>query len=95
MTEYGFKDSVEEVVFPIVDEEIIASDPIVDTLSFSNPTTEEAYKQGIRDALDWLTDPVNKDMSEESIERPYYFVYEDEIDSFAKEKGIECKTKLK
>jgi hypothetical protein len=99
MTEYGFKNSVEEVVFAndkgeVIDEGIIESDPIVDTLSFSNPTIEEAYKQGIRDALDWLTDPANKDMySDGSVERPYYFVYEDEIDNFAKTKGIKCKTK--
>ena len=99
MAEYGFKHSVEEIVFTndkggIVDGGIIASDPIVDPLSFSNPTIEEAYKQGIRDALDWLTEPTNQDTySDEYGERIYYFVYEDEIDQFAREKGIRCKTK--
>ena len=77
-----------------IDKLTINETPIITANVFTDLNLEEAYKQGIRDTLNWLTDPANKDVySDESIERPYYFVYEDEIDNFVKEKGIECKTK--
>ena len=97
MEGYGLKDEeCEGVNVPSLGHKLSVSETPIATESFSNPSLEEAYKQGIRDALDWLTDPSNQDTySDEYGERIYYFMYEDEIDQFAREKGIECKTKLK
>ena len=97
MKGYGFKDEeCEGVIVPSLGHKLAVNEIPMIAESFSNPSLEEAYKHGIRDALDWLTEPSNQDTySDEYGERICYFVYEDEIDRFAMEKGIKCKTKLK
>ena len=88
MKEYGIKEEgyMEPDISSLEDGLIVDEMPII-TEGFSNPSLEEAYKQGIKDTLDWLTEPANRDTySNEYGERIYYFVYESEINQFAKKK---------
>ena len=90
MEGYGFKDEeYEERDNSSLKNKLTVNEMSIVTENYSNPSLAEAYKQGIRDALDWLTEPANQDTySDEYGEQIYYFVYENEINEFAKMKGI-------
>ena len=66
---------------------LTVNDSPLETIEFADVATEEAYKEGIRNALDWLMEPQNEWEKDESGNQTY-IISRCEIEEFAKMKGI-------